>query len=97
MNKAELIAAVAADTKESKVVVTKVVESLFDVIAETLKNNDEVRVPSFGVFEVVDTAARKARNPKTNEEVTVPAGKRARFKPGKSLKESLDILNGRAP
>jgi DNA-binding protein HU-beta len=39
---------------------------------------------------VKDTAARTARNPQTGEEVKVPAGKKARFKPGKALKESLN-------
>ena len=43
-----------------------------------------------GVFAVSQTKERKARNPQTNEEVIVPAGKRARFRPGKALKEALN-------
>jgi DNA-binding protein HU-beta len=42
------------------------------------------------VFVVSQTAARKARNPQTMEEVIVPAGRRARFRPGKALKEALN-------
>ena len=40
--------------------------------------------------QVKETAARVARNPQTKEEVQVPAGKKARFKPGKALKETLN-------
>jgi DNA-binding protein HU-beta len=55
-----------------------------------LKRGDEVRLPAFGVFVVSQTKERKARNPQTMEEVIVPAGKRARFRPGKALKEALN-------
>ncbi|MGE0742603.1 MAG: HU family DNA-binding protein [Hyphomonadaceae bacterium] len=47
-------------------------------------------LPAFGVFVVAETKARTARNPQTGEEVPVPAGKRARFRPGKALKEALN-------
>jgi DNA-binding protein HU-beta len=43
------------------------------------------------------TAARVARNPQTNQEVKVPAGRRARFKPGKALKDALEAAKGSAP
>ena len=49
------------------------------------------RLPdTVGVFVVSETSERKARNPQTGEEVLVPAGKRARFRPGKALKELLN-------
>lgn len=90
MNKAELVAAVAERTGESKSKAQDFVDAVFETITEALKKGDEVRLPSFGGFSVVQTAARKARNPQTNEEVPVPAGVRARFKPGKGLKDALE-------
>lgn len=90
MNKAELIAAVAEKTGDPKTKVGESVDALFDVLTEALVKNDEIRIPGFGVFAVVETAARKARNPQTGEEVKVPAGRRARFRPGKALKDALD-------
>ena len=66
------------------------VNAVFDALTAALKKGEEVRLPAFGVFAVSQTAARKARNPQTGEEVIVPAGKRARFRPGKALKESLN-------
>lgn len=90
MNKAELVAAVSNKTGESKVKAGELVDAVFEAIMEALIRGDEVKLPSFGSFQVVSTAARVARNPQTNQEVRVPAGRRARFKPGKALKESLD-------
>jgi DNA-binding protein HU-beta len=90
VNKAELIAAVAEKTGEPKTKVSDTVDAVFDALTAALAANDEIRIPGFGVFAVVETAARKARNPQTGEEVKVPAGRRARFRPGKALKDALE-------
>lgn len=97
MNKAELIAAVAEKTNESKAKAGEFVDATFEAITNALIRGEEVKLPSFGSFQVVMTAARVARNPQTNQEVKVPAGRRARFKPGKALKESLEVGKGGAP
>ena len=94
MNKAELIAAVAERTGESKAKVTEAVDATFQAIIDALCRGDEVKLPSFGSFAVVKTAARVARNPQTNQEVRVPEGRRPRFKPGKGLKEALEAAKG---
>ena len=90
MNKAELVNDVAERMSDSKMKAEEAVNAVFEAIAHALKRGDEVRLPAFGVFVVSQTNERKARNPQTGEEVTVPAGKRARFRPGKALKEMLN-------
>ncbi len=90
MNKAELVADVAERISDSKMKAEEAVDAVFEALKDALKRGDEVRLPSFGVFAVSDTAQRKARNPQTGEEVIVPAGRRARFRPGKALKDSLN-------
>jgi DNA-binding protein HU-beta len=90
MNKAELVADVADRMGESKQKGEEAVNAVFEAITAALKKGDDVRLPSFGVFDVKDTAARTARNPQTGEEVKVPAAKKARFKPGKALKDTLN-------
>ncbi len=97
MNKAELIAAVADKTGESKAQAGAFVDATFAAITDALIHGDEVKLPSFGSFQVVMTAARVARNPQTNQEVKVPAGRRARFKPGKALKDALEAAKGSSP
>jgi DNA-binding protein HU-beta len=89
MNKAELVADVAERMGESKLKAEEAVNAVFEAVTSALKRGDDVRLPSFGVFDVKETAARMARNPQTKEEVPVPAGRKARFKPGKALKEAL--------
>jgi DNA-binding protein HU-beta len=90
MNKAELVSDVAERMSDSKMKAEEAVNAVFDAITDALKKGQDVRLPNFGVFDVKDTAARVARNPQTKEEVQVPAGKKARFKPGKALKELLN-------
>ncbi|MEZ5996860.1 MAG: HU family DNA-binding protein [Hyphomonadaceae bacterium] len=90
MNKAEFVADIAERIGDSKQRAEEVVNAVFEGLTAALKRGDEVRLPSFGVFVVSETKERKARNPQTNEEVVVPAGKRARFRPGKALKEALN-------
>lgn len=89
MNKAELVADVAERISEPKAKAEEAVDAVFEAIRDELKRGGDVRLPAFGVFDVKDTAARTARNPQTGEEVKVPAGKKARFKPGKALKDAL--------
>jgi DNA-binding protein HU-beta len=90
VNKAELVADVAERMSESKMKAEEAVNAVFDAIAQALKKGDDVRLPAFGVFDVKETAARTARNPQTGQEVAVPAGRKARFKPGKALKDALN-------
>jgi DNA-binding protein HU-beta len=90
MNKSELVADVAERMGESKQKGEEAVNAVFEALTAALKRGDDVRLPAFGVFDVKDTAARTARNPQTGEEVKVPAAKKARFKPGKALKDTLN-------
>ena len=89
MNKTELVAAVAAKAELSKKDAEQAVNSLFDVITETLKQGDKVQLVGFGSFEVRERAARKGRNPQTKQESTIPASKLPVFKAGKALKDTI--------
>ena len=90
MNKAELVAAIAAKTGESKKSSEVLVNAFTEVVADALKGGDKVQLVGFGSFEVRKRAARKGRNPQTKEEIKIPASKAPVFKAGKALK---DIVN----
>jgi DNA-binding protein HU-beta len=64
-------------------------DSLLEVIAEVLKTEGSLALFGFGSFKVVSRAARKGRNPRTGEELTIPASKIVKFMPGKNLKEGI--------
>ena len=90
MNKAELVAAVAAKTGDTKKAAEASVDAFVSVIKESLKKGEKVQLVGFGSFEVRKRAARKGRNPQTKEEIKIPASKAPVFKAGKQLKELVN-------
>ena len=89
MNKAELINAVAEKAGLSKKDTETVVNATIDVIAGALADGAKVQLVGFGAFEVKSRAERTGRNPKTKEEIKIPASKVPVFKPGKALKDTV--------
>jgi len=60
-------------------------DALLDTLAAALKRGEKVELKGFGSFSVVETKPRTGRNPRTGKPVAIPAGRRVRFKPSKSL------------
>ena len=90
MNKAELIAQVAVKTGLSKKDSEKAVNATLDTVSAALENGEKVQLVGFGVFDVKERGARMGRNPKTKEEIQIPASRVAHFKAGKVLAEAVD-------
>ena len=90
MNKSDLIAAIAAKTGSTKKDAEATLNAFVDVVTESLVKGDKVQLVGFGSFEVRKRAARKGRNPRTKEEIKIPASKAPVFKAGKALK---DLVN----
>ena len=90
MNKAELIAEVAAKTGLSKKDTEKAVNATLDTVAASLEKGEKVQLVGFGVFDVKERGARMGRNPKTKEEIEIPASRVPHFKAGKALTEAVD-------
>jgi DNA-binding protein HU-beta len=89
MTKAELIAHVATDAKIKKADAEKAINSLIKAISKTLKGKGRLALTGFGTFAVTARKAREGRNPQTGKPIKIPATKVVKFKPGKSLKESV--------
>lgn len=89
MNKTELVAVVAAKAEVTQAVAEKVVNTFVDVVTETLASEEKVVVTGFGTFEVRHRVARRGKNPRTGEEIIVPAQKTPAFKAGKLLKDAV--------
>ena len=90
MNKNDLIAQVADDTRLSKADTTKAVDAVFDSITAALKKGSEVRLVGFGTFHVAKRAASEGRNPRTGEKISIPASRQPKFKAGKALKDAVN-------
>ncbi|MEO0101496.1 MAG: HU family DNA-binding protein [candidate division WOR-3 bacterium] len=86
MKKAELIEKIAKDAGISKKQAGLALQSFMDAVKMVMKKDDELTLPKFGRFYVKKTKARIGRNPKTGEEIKIPARKRPAFRAGKELK-----------
>lgn len=82
MNKAELVAAVAAKTDVTKTDIAKVIDAAFEAAIEALKNGESVQLVGYATLSVSEKAERKGINPRTKEEIVIPAKKVVKFKAG---------------
>ena len=74
---------------DMKFMVDNFLETILDILKQP-KDNIRIELRNFGIFEVKPAKAKpKARNPRTNEEIFVPAHRKISFKPGKDLKSEL--------
>lgn len=90
MNKTQLASAIAKKSGLSNKDCVAVINAFMDVVKESLQNGDSVSLIGFGTFSVKDRAARKGFNPKTKEEIDIPASKAPAFKAGKVLKDCVN-------
>ena len=105
VTKKELIDRIADDTGTKRVLVKRIVQNFLDEIVKELGNGNRLEFREFGVFECKVRAARTAQNPKTLEQVHVPAKRTVKFKIGRLMKQQLigdgdpppDILDAVAP
>lgn len=88
MNKTDLIASAAEKSGLSRKDAEKALNAMLDVVTEALAAGEKVSVVGFGTLEVKTRNARMGRNPKTKEEIRIPATKVPVFKPGKALKDA---------
>jgi DNA-binding protein HU-beta len=90
MTKAELIESVASKVDLPRATAERAVNTLFDDIVVALRQGDKVNISGFGTFAVSTRKARTGRNPKTGESIEISESRAAKFKAGKSLKDSLN-------
>lgn len=89
MNKKELIKFLSEEMGMSKAHTEVMFEEMFAAIGKALTDGKDVSIPRFGKFQISTSEARKGRNPKTGEEIDIPAKNRVKFKASKSLKDSV--------
>jgi len=89
MTKAELIRNVAKRTGTTLKLARQIVDATFDEIASALEDGQRLIFPGFGTFCVVERKERKGRNPRTGEEITIPAKKVVKFRTAKALQDRV--------
>lgn len=89
MNKSELVAMMAQKSNMTKKDSESALNALVESITETMKKGDKVSLVGFGTFETRKRSARTGINPRTKEEIKIPATNAPVFKAGKALKDSV--------
>ncbi len=89
LTKNEIIENISDKAGFTKVESKKVVEELFGIIKDELAKGNPVKISGFGKWTVLNKKARRGRNPKTGEEMTIDARKAVTFKASAALRDGL--------
>ena len=90
MNKTELVQTVAASADISKAKADAAIKAFLNAVSEQLAEGNSVVLTGFGTFSSKHRKERIGRNPKTREEIKIPAAKVPHFKAGKTLKNAVN-------
>lgn len=89
MNKHDFVRLIAVNEEINIDDATAMVNVVLKGMSEALKKDQSLNFIGFGKFDVVNRASRKGRNPKTGEEILIPAKNKIVFRPGKYLNEEV--------
>ena len=90
MTKAEIVERIYEKLGLTKKECYNLVESVFDTIKEALCNGENLKISSFGSFNVKEKKARKGRNPQTGETIIISERRVITFRPSKILKDEIN-------
>lgn len=90
MNTADLAEAVANGHGLTKTDARKIVDTVFEAIADAAAKGDEISLNAFGKFKIKDTPAREGRNPSTGATIQIAAARKLTFAPAKAVKDKIN-------
>ena len=81
---------IATTLNQSKADAERTFDSILNLILESLKNDEQVKIAGFGTYKVAKRKARIGRNPRTGEQIQIAASQKVKFLPAKALKEMFN-------
>ncbi len=90
MRKAEMVEAMANKAGLTKKKSVEALDAILKLITDTAKEGDAVSLQPLGTFELVERPERVGRNPATSEKQVIPASRTIKFKPSRTLKDTLN-------
>ncbi len=93
MTKKDIVRTIAEQLDLPQLRTRRLVQLTFDAIIETLVREQRVELRNFGIFQIKKREERTARNPRTGEQVVVPAKSAVTFKPGKEMEARVRDLD----
>ncbi len=95
ITKKELVDRIAKSNRAKQILVKAIIQNFLDEVISELAKGNRLEFRDFGVFESRNCAPRMAQNPKTLEQVHVPAKRAVRFKMGQLMKQKLNSRKAR--
>lgn len=89
MTKSELVDELSQRIGQTKSTTESMLDAFVEVVAKTLKENNELKLVGFGTFSVSTRKARTGRNPQTGQEIQIPEKRVVNFKVGKVLRDAV--------
>lgn len=93
LTKKEIINSIYMQLGYSKKLIEIILEDLFDVLLESLKEKGKVKISNFGTFILRHKKSRIGRNPKTKKEAVISERNVILFKPSKFFKNKVNNVN----
>jgi integration host factor subunit alpha len=90
LTKAQIIEALFAQNIFTKIQSAQIIDTLFELIKQSLQNGEDVLICGFGKFLVKEKQARGGRNPQTGEPMTLPARRVVTFKCSSVLRAAMN-------
>ena len=90
MTKADLVEKVQSATGFTLKESADLLESVMDIIKDTLARGEDLKISRFGNFELRAKSLRRGRNPQTGAELTIAARRVLSFKPSAVLKQAIN-------
>ncbi|MDY6844108.1 MAG: integration host factor subunit alpha [Thermodesulfobacteriota bacterium] len=90
MTKVDIVDSLCEHVRLSKRDLAKILDTLFEIIKDTLENGDTVKISGFGNFVLKNKKERRGRNPQTGDELIISARRVMTFKPSQVLKNAVN-------
>ena len=90
MTKIDIIQDVYEKLGISKKDSAKIVESVFEIIKDSLARGEKIKISGFGNFSVKEKKSRRGRNPQTGNEIEISARRVLTFKSSQVLRKALN-------
>ncbi len=90
MTKAEIVDTVYQKVGFSKRESAEIVETVFEIMKETLERSENIKISGFGSFVIRQKRTRRGRNPQTGKEMEITPRKVLTFKPSMVLRKQLN-------
>ncbi|MDD4731040.1 MAG: integration host factor subunit alpha [Desulfovibrio sp.] len=90
LTKAGIVDYIYERTDKNRAEIKDLVESILEIMKQSIKKDHALLVSGFGKFEAYDKQARKGRNPQTSETITLPPRKVVVFRLSRKFRAELN-------